>query len=171
MATQKKQDMVRSLTDKVSQSKSIIFADYKGIKHKQLEELRKALHAAEAEIVVTKNRLMLRALGDTGKELEQTLTSETATLFNYGDEVAGLKLLTKFLKEVNLGKTKGGLLGKKVLSEKEVLTLATIPAKEVLLGNLVGQMQAPIRGLHYSLSWNLNKLVWALNGIKEKKSS
>lgn len=169
MATQKKIDLVNKLTDKVSKAKSIVFADYKGITHKQLEELRRALRAVNAEMVVTKNRLMIRALGASGEKAKETLTQETAAVFSYTDEIAGVKELVKFFKAISLGKTKGGMLGSELLTAQQVSSLANIPSKEILLSQMVGNMQAPIRGLHYSLSWNLNKLVWALNSIREKK--
>lgn len=167
--TPKKLETVTELTDKVTRAKSIILTEYQGIKHKQLEELRRKLKASNAEFVVAKNRLMKRALGDKSKSLETLLEQPNASLFAYGDEVAPLKELTKFFKAVGFGKTKGGLLGNAVLTEADVTRLATLPSRELLLGRLVGQLNAPIQGLHRSLQWNLNKLVWALNGIKEKK--
>lgn len=170
MATQKKIEKVNEMTEKVSKSKSIIFAEYKGIKHKQLEELRKTLKKANSEIVVAKNRLLLKALGDAGEGVKETLQNDTAAVFSYNDEVAGLKELVKFFKAANLGKTKGGVLNGQALSAKDVDQLAKLPAKEVLLGKLVGQMIAPIYGLHQSLNWNINKLVWSLNAIKDKKA-
>jgi len=169
--TPKKAEAVTALTDKVSRAKSIILAEYTGIKHKQLEELRRKLKAVNAELVVTKNRLFKRALGDKAGGIEKLLEKQTATLFAYADEVAPLKEVTKFFKAVGFGKTKGGLLGTNVLSQDDVTRLATLPAREVLLGRLVGQLNAPIQGFHYALQWNLNKLVWALNSIKEKKTN
>lgn len=169
MATQKKVETVNELTEKVKKAKSIVFAEYKGIKHKQLEELRKNLKNANAEMMVSKNRLMLRALGDSADTVKDTLVGETAVVFSYGDEVSGVKELTKFFEAIALGKAKGGLLGTTLLTAQDVAKLAKIPSKEVLLAKLAGQLQAPIRGLHYSLSWNLNKLVWALNAVKGKK--
>jgi len=170
MATQKKIDTVKELSDKVEKSKSIVFAEYKGIKHKQLEDLRKALKKVDSEIVVSKNRLLLRALGDAGNGVKDVLENDTAALFSYKDEVAGVKELAKFFKVISLGKTKGGLLGTKVLSQKEVEQLASLPSKEVLLGKLVGQLISPVYGLHQALNWNLNRLVWALSAVKEKKN-
>ncbi len=170
MATPKKIEKVTELTEKVGKAKSIVFAEYKGIKHKQLEDLRKRLKKMDSEIVVSKNRLLLRSLGDAGQQVKDTLQNDTAAVFSYKDEVTAVKELVKFFKEVNMGKTKGGVLNGKALSEKDVTYLATLPAKDVLLGKLVGQMFAPLYGLHHSLSWNINKLVWALNGVKEKKS-
>jgi large subunit ribosomal protein L10 len=171
MATQKKIDLVAELTDKIGKSKSIIFTEYSGLKHKQLEELRKSLKKSGGEFVVTKNKLMERALTDRASLVKNELKSSTASLFAYEDEVGPLKILIKFFKTANIGKTKGGLLGTNVLSDKDVTRLALLPTKDVLLGRLVGQLNAPIQGLHYALSWNLNKLVWALNAVKNKKSN
>ena len=121
--------------------------------------------------MVAKNRLFKKALGDTGAAMESQLEQQNATLFAYSDEVAPLKELLKFFKAVGLGSTKGGLLGKTVLTQEEVAKLATLPNKEVLLGKLVRQLNSPIQGLHYALQWNINKLAWALNAIKGKKTN
>jgi large subunit ribosomal protein L10 len=169
--TPKKIETVTELSDKVARAKSIILTEYQGVKHKQLEELRRKLKATNAEFVVAKNRLLKRALGDKSKQVETFLEQPTASLFAYADEVAPLKELVKFFKTVGIGKTKGGLLGDSTLTEADVTRLATLPSREVLLGKLVGQLNAPIQGLHHALQWNINKLVWTLNSIKEKKTN
>lgn len=169
MATQKKIDTVTTLTEKISRAKSIVLADYRGLKHKQLEELRKALKKTDAQFSVTKNRLFAKALGNKAKSIEGYLKESTAALFAYADEVAPLKELLKFFKTVGAGKTKGGLLGTHVLSDEEVRKLSSLAPRPVLLGKLVAQLNAPIQGLHYALTWNIHRLVWGLNGIKGKK--
>jgi large subunit ribosomal protein L10 len=170
MATQKKIDVVTELTEKATKAKSMVFVDYVGIKHKQLEELRKKLAPVHGEFAVTKNTLLSRALTDRAEAAKPMLKSATGTLFAYDDEVAPAKTLLAFFKAVGIGKAKGGLLGTTVLTEKDVIKLAALPTKDVLLAKLVGQLNAPIQGLHYALSWNINKLVWALNAVKENKS-
>lgn len=171
MATPKKIETVKELSEKATKAKSIVFADYRGLKHKQLEELRKALKKTDGEFVVAKNRLLLRALGEKAKAVESALTESTAVLFSYADEMAPLKELVKFLKAAGIGKTKAGLLGSQALSDAEITRLSELPNREQLLGQLAGQLNAPIQGLHYAMSWNINKLVWALNSIKNKKTS
>ena len=166
---QKKIETVKNLTDKIAKAKSMVFADYTGIKHQQLEDLRKSLKPLNAEFVVIKNKLMQRALGDSAKDVMGELKSSTAALFAYRDEVAPLKAVLKFFKNLQLGKTKGGLLGKSHIDENDVTRLAQLPTREALLGKLAGQLNAPIQGLHYALSWNINRLVWALNGIEGNK--
>lgn len=167
---QKKADTVAVLEEKVGKAKAMIMTDYRGIKHKDMEAIRKVLKKADAELVVSKNKLMLRALGAKADSVASSFTESTAVLFEYGDEVAPLKELLKFFKTATIGKAKGGLLGDRVLTEAEVNKLATLPSREMLLAKLVSQLNAPIQGLHYALSWNLNKFVWALNAVKAKKS-
>ena len=170
---QKKIDTVTELTGKIAKAKSIVLADYRGLKHKQLEELRKALKKTDAEFTVTKNTLLKRALSDPAssagesKGILELLKESTAALFSYRDEVAPLTVLLKFFKTAGFGKAKGGLLGDTLLTETDIATLATLPSRPILLAKLVGQFNAPIQGLHDALNWNLNKLVWALNSIKE----
>lgn len=158
------------MTEKIGRAKSMVFADYTGIKHKQLETLRKKLKAVDAELMVTKNTLLERAFGNQAKTVANFLKEKTATVFSYADEVAGIKELVAFFKTVSLGKSKGGLLGLTVLTADDVTKLAQLPTRNILLGQLAGQLMAPLSGLHYSLSWNINKLVWGLNSIKNKKS-
>lgn len=167
--TPKKTETVIALTEKVGRAKSMVLVEYSGLKHKQLEDLRKSLKKVEAEFVIAKNRLLKRALGDRLASLESLLEQPTATLFSYADEVAPLKELLKFFKAAGVGKTKGGLLGRAVLSEADVTKLATLPSRDVLLGSLARQLNASIQGLHYALNWNINKLVWALNAVKSNK--
>ncbi len=166
----KKAETVATLSEKISKAKAMIMTDYRGIKHKDLEAVRKLLKKANAELVVSKNKLMLRALGTKADSIKSAFTESTAVLFEYGDEVAPLKELLKFFKTTALGKTKAGLLGDRILTEAEVARLATLPSRDALLGQLVRQLIGPVQGLHYALSWNLNKLVWALNAINAKKS-
>ncbi len=167
MATQKKIDTVTALTEKISKAKSVVLADYRGLKHKQLEELRKALKKLDAQFVVTKNTLLSRAFGDKSSSL--SLTEATATLFSFSDEITPLKELMKFFKNAGTGKTKGGLLGTQVLSDADVAHLAALPARDVLLAQLAAQLHAPVQSLHRALSWNINTFVWGLNEVKKKK--
>lgn len=170
MATQKKIDTVSDLTGKVARSKSMVFVDYRGLKHKQLESLRKSLKTVNADLTITKNRLMMRALADRAESTRTALSDTTATLFSYDDEVAPLKELLKYFKTAGAGKTKGGLLGQTFLSDTDVTRLAGLPTRQILFSQLVGQLNAPIQRLHHALSWNINKFVWALDAVKNSKS-
>lgn len=168
---ERKQNQVAQLSERLTRAKAVYLADPAGLKHKQLEELRKTLKKLTGEFSVAKNSIFKRAFADVKKTVAETyLTGATAALFAYADEVAPLKEFVKFLKNAAAGKIKVGLLGNQELTDKEVERLSTLPSREMLLAKLVGQLQSPIYGLHNALSWNMRKLVWTLDAVKGKKS-
>ncbi len=169
---QKKIDQFKELTDKIKRAKAMVLADYSGLTHKQLEELRKLLKKTEAEFSITKNSLLRRALAEVKQTVSDAhLNNATATLFAYVDEVSPLKELVKFLKTAAMGKIKVGLLNGNEISAADVEKMSALPSRDELLAKLVGQLQAPMYGLHNALSWNLKQLVWTLNAVKATKSS
>lgn len=169
MATQRKIDTVTALSSKLSRAKSVVLTDYRGLKHKQLEELRKTLKKVEAEFTIAKNRLFKRALGDKADKLSDSLSQTTAILFSYGDEVAPIRELLKFFKSAGAGNPKTGLLGDKPLTEADITRLSQLASRQVLLGQLAGQLNAPIQSLHYALQWNLRKLVYAFDAVAKAR--
>lgn len=177
MATQKKIDTVKELTDKLSKAKAFVLADYRGLKHKQLEELRKLLKKVQGEFMVAKNRLFKRALvqntGQTpnknAKALEPHLTDTTGVLFNFADEIAPLKELLKFFKSTGFGKIKAGFVSGEMLDEAQVIRIAGLPARPMLLAQLAVQLNVPIQSIHRAMSWNLMKLAYALDAVKRLK--
>jgi len=170
---QAKEKIVGELTEKVGKAKGMVFASYQGLTHQQLEGLKKAMKAANGDFIATKNSLILRALEegkvDATTEKEK-FTNSTATLFMYDDIVEPLKFLAKTIKEFKLPVIKFGILDGKILTDKDVIKLASLPALPVLRAQLLGQMKSPISGLHRALNWNLQNLVLTLNAIKEKKA-
>ncbi len=171
MPKQKNIDLVKDLTDKLNKAKAVVLADYTKLTHKQLEQVRTAVKKAEGELVVVKNTLLKKALADAQKTIDSSyLQGATVTLFAYADEAGPIKALTKFFKDFTVGQVKTGLLGTKELSQSQINQLASLPTRDVLLAKLVGQLQSPLYGLHNALSWNLRKLVWTLEAVRNKKS-
>lgn len=169
---QAKETIVAEMSDKVGKAKGLVFTNYQGLTHQQIEGLKKSAKSLDAEYVITKNRLVLRslssiALDDAAKE---KLQQPTATMFMYGDVVEPLKNLAKSLKEIELPTIKFGIIEGNVLSDTEVLRLSTLPPLQTLRAQLLGQMNAPIQGLHRALSWNMQSLVMTLQAIATKKA-
>jgi large subunit ribosomal protein L10 len=167
---QKKEQLVAELVEKIGKSNGMVFANYQGLTHQQLENLKKNLKKAEAEFMAVKNTLLQRALEGKvdAKETKEFFTQPTGALFIYNDIVEPLKELTKTIKEFKMPVIKFGILDGKVVTDKEVTTIASLPPLPVLQAQLLGQMQAPISGLHRALNWNLQSLVMTLNAIKDK---
>lgn len=169
----RKEGIVAEFSDKVKKAKGMVFTNYQGLTHKQIERLKRAVKKVEADYVVTKNRLLIRALeslklSDADKKHFQ---QPTATLFIYNDIVEPLKQLAKAIKEFKLPLIKFGILEGKSLTQADVTKLATLPAMPMLRAQLLGQMQAPIQGLHRALSWNMQSLVMTLNAIAQKRNN
>src|SRR5438045_3741311 len=86
----KKEQLVAEIAQKVGRSKALVFANYEGLTHKQLEELKRGLKKVDAELMVAKNTLLKLALKNAGidaPEADSALQNPTATLFAYGDVV------------------------------------------------------------------------------------
>ncbi|MFH0864464.1 MAG: 50S ribosomal protein L10 [Candidatus Gottesmanbacteria bacterium] len=170
MKKQQKFATVEILKDKVSKAKSMVLTDYRGLTHKQLEEIKKAMKAIGAEFIITKNTLLKISLPTTNYQLPDTsLEGPTATLFSYKDEIAPLSALAKFIKNFGLIKIKTGILNNKILSNEEVLKIAALPSRDILMATVVARLKSPIYGLHYSLNYNLQKLALVLKAASEKK--
>lgn len=170
---QKKEHLVAELKEKVEKSTGIVFANYQGLTHQQLENMKKSLKKVDAEFIAVKNTLLQLSLeGKIDKEAtNEYFNQPTGALFIYSDIVDPLKELTKTIKEFKMPVVKFGILDGKVVTGKEVITIASLPPLPILRAQLLGQMKAPISGLHRALNWNLQSLVMTLNAIKDKKSA
>lgn len=169
---QKKIETVAELSEKVSKSKALVFTNYQGLTHLQIEGFKKGLKKLDAEYAITKNRLMKRALEENKHSVaDDALDQPTATLFLYGDPIAPLKALAKMIKDVQKPGIKFGIMEGQTIDEKQVIKLSTLPPKEVLLAQLMGMMNSPLTGLHRALSWNIQKFAMTLKAIEEKKTA
>ncbi|PIY94257.1 MAG: 50S ribosomal protein L10 [Candidatus Levybacteria bacterium CG_4_10_14_0_8_um_filter_35_23] len=172
----KKESIVAEVSGKVNRAKALIFTNYQGLTHLQLESFKKKLRAVDAEVMIAKNTLLKLALSSNKnldsvkEEIEKNLQNPTATLFAYSDVISPLKELAKILKELNLPTIKFGILENKTITADEVNKLATLPSREVLIAQFIGNMQAPIYGLHRALIWNIQKFVMTLDAVASKKS-
>ncbi len=168
---QKKEAIVAEVAEKVTKAKAMVFTNFEGLTHRQLEDFKREIRKADAEFAATKNTLLKRALGDQVAGQEDKFQKPTGTIFMYGDIVAPLKTLAKMMKDLEKPTIKFGLLDGKAISESDVKKLATLPAREVLIAQLLGMMNAPIQGFHRALSWNLQKFVMTLDAVAKQKST
>ena len=168
---QKKEQLVAELVEKVGKANGMVFANYQGLTHQQLEGMKKNLKKANAEFVAVKNTLLQRALADKiDKETAtQHFNQPTGALFIYDDIVEPLKEISKMIKDFKLPVIKFGIIEGNVVTDEQVTKIASLPPLPVLQARLLGQMKAPISGLHRALNWNLQSLVMTLNAIKDKK--
>ena len=170
---QRKIEAVSGLQEKLKKAKAFFFTDYRGLTHKQLEELRKALKKVQAEFIVAKNSLLKLAIPQLPKEtltqLQSELNNPTAALLIHGDAVNAVKTVAKFIKNFQLPKIKIGFFEERIATADDFKKLSILPNREILLATLAMRMKSPLYGLHYALNWSLKRIVLALEAIKNKK--
>jgi large subunit ribosomal protein L10 len=161
MLREKKVQIVSNLADNLSRSNIIIATNYQGLLAKQMAELRNALAKAGVEYHVVKNTLVYRAADQAGKpQLRDIIEGPVALAFGYDDIINTAKALNQYIKSAALSlQIRGGLLGDRILLPEEVVSLANLPAREVLISKLIGQLQAPIGTLHNILNLPLQGLL------------
>lgn len=174
MATskEKKRQLVADYTDKLTRSEAVIFTDYRGLRVKDLERLRRQLWETKSGFQVVKNTLLERALQDGELAVpEEVLVGPTAIGYCFEDVATVVKTLTDFAKETGVLTFKGGLLGSRFIGVEEIRTLATLPPREVLLARVVGGIQAPISGLVNVLAGPIRGLVNVLQARADQLGS
>lgn len=171
-----KADLANQLKDKFSKAAVAIFADYKGLKASEADELRKQLRAQKTEVKVLKNniaRLVTKEgkMGDQAKALMDATVGPTLVAFAYGDPAAAAKVIHKFSKDNEALKLKDSLLGERKISAAEVEALASLPSREVLIAKMLGTMNAPITNFVGVLAAVPRSFLTVLNAIGEKKGN
>jgi large subunit ribosomal protein L10 len=137
--------VVAEVSEKLATAQAVLLTEYRGMSVGQLAALRRVLRPANAEYKVYKNTLVRRAAEEAGLgDLASQLTGPTGVTFVNGDAAAAAKALRDFAKTNPLLVIKGGALGTKIVSGTDVLALADLPSREVMLAQLAGAFQAPM---------------------------
>ncbi len=173
MQTKKqKKDIVKDLSEKLKNSKAVVFSDFKGLKVKDMMAMRKELRSAGVSFNVVKKTLIEIALKDAKLKMDvKNLEGQIAVAVSSGDEVVAAKIIAKVAKANENLKIVGGILGDKILATDEVNTLASLPGKDELLAKLVGTLNAPISGFVNVLAGNLRGLVQVLKAVADTKNN
>jgi large subunit ribosomal protein L10 len=167
---QKKEKVVEELKAKLANLNAMFLAEYSGTNMTQMTKLRRELRNVDVEFNVVKNTLLKIASGGTKAEaLQDKFSGPNAIVCINKDPSAAAKVLSGLAKDIPNLKLKAGFLGNRVITAEEILKLATIPSKEVLVGRFLGLLQGMPQRLLYVLSGNMNKLMMTLNAIKIQK--
>ncbi len=172
MVKPEKKAAVAELKEKFTQAKAMVITDYKGLNVENMTELRRQLREAGVDFKVVKNTLATIAAEEAGVEkVEEYFVGPTAIAFGIEDVVSPAKVLVDYAKENKNLEIKAGTLEGKLISDEKLKALAEIPSREVLLGQVLAGMQAPITGLVRVLNGNISGLVRVLNSIREQKAN
>jgi large subunit ribosomal protein L10 len=154
MPTEAKERAIDEIAQKLRDSKVAIFTDYRGLTVKDLADLRGRLRPAKVDYRVVKNTLtrLAAAKAAISANLDAVLEGPTAIVFGYDDVVQAAKAINDYARGSRVLQIKAGLLENRVLSAAEVTSLATLPAKPQLQGQLLGTMTASIQNLYSVLN-------------------
>jgi large subunit ribosomal protein L10 len=169
-----KEQLVAIVKEKIDKAQSVILADNRGVTVKEFTNLRAQLRKEGVDLQVMKNTLGKIAAKDSGVEdIDQYLVGPTVWAFSNQDPTSAAKILKEFARTHPNMVLKGGILEKKGFGPKMAESLADLPSREVLLGQVAGMLQSPITGLVRVLQGPINKLGYALEDyrkIKEKSA-
>ena len=166
MAKAEKVTAVAELTERFQSSSGAVLTEYRGLTVAQLGELRKSLDG-HATYSVVKNTLTKIAAAEAGitPELTDLLSGPSAIAFVQGDVVEAAKGLRDFSRAKPLLVIRGGVLEGKPLTPAEIVKLADLEPREVLLAKLAGAMkasQAKAAGTFAALPAQMARLLGAL---------
>jgi large subunit ribosomal protein L10 len=158
---EKKQSDVALIKEKFEKSKIVILTDYRGINVGDVTRIRKDLRKDNSEYLVAKNSILKFAAKDAKIEgLNEFLEGPTAITFSYEDYVAPAKVLNDFAEKNEFYKIKGGVMDGKVITAAEVIKLAKLPSKQMLLTQLATVLLA-----------NIRNVAVVLDQVREKKAA
>ncbi|MBV4419071.1 50S ribosomal protein L10 [Clostridium tyrobutyricum] len=148
---EKKAD-VEEIKGKMQKSQGIIFSKYQGLTVEEDTELRKNLREAGVEYKIYKNTLSRLAAKELGfDDAEKILKGPISIAFGYDDPTAPARILNNYAKDHKVLELQGGIVDGELFDVDKIKQLATIPPKEVLIGKLLGSLQAPVSNFVYVL--------------------
>jgi large subunit ribosomal protein L10 len=145
-----KEQVVEALTARLKTAETVLVADYRGLTMPQIDALRTRLIESGARFSVVKNTLTRRAAEAAGNEaLLALLSGPSAIAFieSDGDMVAAAKALADSAKDTKILEIRGGVMSGRTVSAAEVESLAMLPPVEVLRGQVLGAIVAPLSSL------------------------
>ena len=172
MKIEEKKSLVDDLKDSLEKTKVLIVTDYKGLNVAAMTDLRKKLREADVECKVVKNTLLRRATEQTDFELiRNDLVGPNAIILSYDDPVAPAKVLVDFAKDNKNLEIKKGIMGGKILEEKDIIALSALPSREVLLSQLLSVMNGVPTSIVQVLAAVPRSMMNVLQAIKDQKEA
>ena len=171
MPSQKNQDEVTQLMEKLEKANAVYFTDFLGLDVPSITELRTEFFKASIEFKVAKNTLLKLAAENINLEgLDDFLVGSTAIAISYDEPTLPAKILKKFTEDHDKPEVKAILFDGEVLKGSEYLKFASLPTEDELLTKLVMMLNSPITILAQTLNASMINLVNDLNNLKNTKS-
>jgi large subunit ribosomal protein L10 len=161
---------VKEVKSRVKATSTAVVTEYRGMTVAQISALRRQLRTLDADFKVYKNTLVLRAIaGSDVESLSEFLTGPTAISFIDGDISAVAKALRDFARETPTLVVKGGVVDGKALTTRDLVALADLPSRDVLLAQFAGLLASPMRTMAGLLKALPQNLAYGLSALLESK--
>ena len=150
MKKEDKERVVAELTERLRTTETLLVADYRGLTMPQIDELRTKLLEHGARFAVVKNTLIRRAGETVGNDaLLALLEGPTAIAFleSDGDPVAVAKALVDAARATRVLVVRGGMLEGRPVEPGEIESLAKLPPVDILRGQVLGAVTAPVTAI------------------------
>jgi len=171
MPTIEKKQIVEAIETKARQANAVVVTSLFGLKTTEINELRKKLRPLNSEYCIVKNSLTRIAFKNAGMEqLASALQGPSAIVIERGDPLVATKVIVEFAKTHENIKIRGGFFDGKIISDKEVVKIASLPPKEVLLSTLLATLNSPLVNLVSVLQAPMRDLVNTLDAISKKST-
>ncbi len=172
MARAEKVATVAEMTERFQTSAGAVLTEYRGLSVAQLGELRRSLDG-NATFAVVKNTLTKIAASEAGVtgELMDLLTGPSAIAFLQGDVVEAAKGLRDFSRANPFLVIKGGVLDGKLITPAEIVRIADLEPREVLLAKLAGAMKASMAGAAATFAALPVQMARLLAALEEKRAT
>lgn len=167
-----KKQLVEDISSEIKDGTTVVF-NYSKIGVNEINALRGELSKTNTKLKVVKNTLISRIIEKIGSKAEEgVLQGQNAIVIPTGDDfVAPLKILFDFIKKNEKGAIVMGVLNGTALTSDKVEAFSKLPSREVLLAQVLGGLNSPIRGFMYTTKGVQGNFVRALNAIKEQKGA
>jgi len=167
-----KQEALSDLSKRIEGSKAIVLTRFRGLNVEQMGSLRKRLREEKISYQVVKNTLMkIASKGTALEKLGPYLEGPTAIAFSYGDPIPLAKILSEFTKAQPSLEIKAGLIQGQLVSPDEVKALATMPSREILLGQILGTVQMSASRLAGAILSALQQIAGIIQGRVDQLES
>ncbi len=173
MQKEDKERVVTELTERLKTADTLIVADYRGLTMPQIDALRGRLLEHGAKFTVVKNTLTRRAAEAAGAEALLALLegpSAIAFIESDGDMLAVAKALADSARDTKVLEIRGGILAGRTISGEDVEELAKLPPFDVLRGQVLAAVIAPLTSLLALVNAPLQNLVGLIDARIEQLS-
>ena len=166
----RKQAFTEDFRNEAESAGALYLTDFTGLNVKLMTVLRRRIRESGGRYQVVKNRLAKRAFDDLDLAgLEPHLSGPTGIVFGKTDAVEPARVLVDFAKEnAERPAFKVGVVEGRIIGEEQFLKVEALPARDVLIAQLVGAFEGPMAAFVGALEGKLQEFAGLLDALREK---